>query len=214
MIRAREAGYTIIELLVSLFILSLMTGLLFSSVGVGQRAWDRAAQREAGADGVAAAERTIRERLEGLVPVTEYASRPYADMEGQADKLFFFGPAASAERPNAITVYRLSLSTGSELVLSSVSDLSPTPERARRDEILLRNVAGLELAYFGAAPPDNIRRWRDRWVQQPAPPELIRLRIRLADGDRWTVPEMLVRPAATVDLNCVLNPQTGRCRGR
>ena len=40
-------------------------------------------------------------------------------------------------------------------------------------------VAAVEFDYYGATPPDNVRRWRERWVQQVGVPDLVRLRVRL-----------------------------------
>lgn len=213
MIRAREAGFTLVEMLAALAVLGLLSVLIVDGAGLGTRVWERAASAEARVDEIASAQAIVRGRIEALVPVTQYAGRAYTDLRGEPDKLFFYGPAASAARPDAPAVYRLSLSTGSELVLSGVGDLAPEAS-ARRDDVLLRNVAGVEFAYFGAASPDNVRRWRDRWIQQPFPPELIRIAVRLRPGDPRVWPDLIVRPAATIDLSCVLKPLTGGCKGR
>jgi len=211
---AREAGFTLIELLVSLLVLGMAGGLLVSGVGVGNRVWERAERRAAVVDAVASAQGIIRAKVSGLTPVTLYVSTPYSDVSGERDKFFWTGPAPEADRPDVIAAYRLSLSTGAELVLSTVSDVAPEEDAPRRDMILLRNVREIEFDYFGAAPPDNTRRWRDRWAARPRPPELVRLRVRFPDGDSREWPALVMRPAAVVDVNCVLNIVTGTCKGR
>ncbi len=212
----RARGFTLIELLVSLALLGMIALLLASTVGSGRRVWERLDRRSAEVASVEAAQQLIRDRLEHLVPLTRYdASSPYADLRGTPDLMTFIGPASPDRQPDALADYRLSLSsTRSELVLSSTSDISPIRAPRREDRFLLRNVAGIEFAYFGAAPPDNFPRWQREWVERPAPPLLIRLRLTFARGDRRQWPDLIVRPAATVDTQCVLNNSTGQCKGR
>lgn len=208
----RARGFSLVELLVALAVLGLLSGLLLSGAQAGRRVWERAARREAGVDQIASVQRVLRDRIEGAIPVTQYGTRVYADLSGDARSLFFYGPAPVGESPGAPRVYRLSQSTGAELVLSGVGDLAPDPAAARRDRVLLRGVRDVEFAFYGAAAPDAQRRWRDSWIEQPTPPELIRIRVAFTDARAW--PDLVMRPAATVDLNCVLNFNNGRCKGR
>jgi len=208
-------GFALIELLVSLAILGLVALLLMISVGTGRRVWERLDAAGNAVASVEAAQALIRDRLTHVVPLTRYdATSPYADMQGKADVLFFIAPAPSSRQPDALMDYRLSLSTGSELVLSSTSDIARVKAPSRDDRILLRGVARIEFTYFGAAPPDNLRRWRNAWIQRPTPPELVRLRLAFVRGDPRQWPDLIVRPVATVDTQCVLNNQTGQCKGR
>lgn len=211
----RARGFTLIELLVSLAILGFVALLLITSVGTGRRVWERLDAAGSDVATVESAQALIRDRLTHVVPLTRYdATSPYADMQGKADVLFFIAPAPLGRQPDALMDYRLSLSTGSELVLSSTSDIARVKAPLRDDRIVLRNIARIEFAYFGAAPPDNVRRWRDTWIQRAAPPELVRLRLAFQRGDPRQWPDLLVRPVATVDTQCVLNNQTGQCKGR
>lgn len=213
MMRAR--GFTLVELLVSLAILGLVAVLLMVAIGTGRRVWERMDTASAKVASVEAAQTIVRDRLTRVVPLTRYdASAPYADMDGKSDVLFFIAPASPERQPDALMDYRLSLSTGSDLVLSSTSDIARVKNPPRDDRVLLRNVARIEFAYFGVAPPDNTRRWRDTWYQRASPPVAVRLRLAFARGDARLWPDLIVRPAATVDTQCVLNNQTGQCKGR
>lgn len=214
--RHRDAGFTLIELLVALGVLAMLSGLLLAGLGVTRGTWRGLDRRLAGIDEIEAAQRIIRQSVTQLVPITRFdATRPYSDVGGDARALFWLAPPPPTTRPAPLAVYRLSQSTGSELVLSLADDLSPaTIDPPREDRVLLRNVASVEVAYFGAAQPDYLRRWREEWRDNPRPPELIRLRVTLAAGDRRRWPELLLRPAATIDTACILNIASGACKGR
>lgn len=212
----RARGFTLVELLVSLVVLALIGLLMSSGVGAGRRAWERVDRSSANIDQVEAAQTIIRDRLARLVPLTRYdAITPYSDIEGKHDVLFFIAPAPYAQQPDALTDYRLSLSTRSELVLSATGDLAPLGNPQRQDRVLLRGVATLDLGYFGPQPTQrDPPRWTDHWPPQAQPPQLIRVRLTFAPGDRRRWPDLIVHPQTTIDTQCVINIQTGKCKGR
>jgi len=80
--------------------------------------------------------------------------------------------------------------------------------------VLLHNVQGFDIAYYGVAPPDNRPAWLCDWERQPMPPQLIRIRVQFAPQDPRVWPELLIKPFATVDSMCVLMVRVGKCRGR
>lgn len=215
MSRARDRGFTLVELLVALGVLALLAGLLLAGTGTTRAAWRGLTQRSEGVASVAAAQTIVRARLEELVPWTRYdASAPYADIQGKRDVLFWLGPPPPSARPQGLSLYRLSQSTGAELVLSVTPDLAPIARARREDRVLLTGVASVEFAYFGVAPPDRRRAWRDDWVDNPRPPELVRIRVAFAAGDPRRWPDLVIAPVPSIDTACVLNIATGACKGR
>ena len=115
--------------------------------------------------------------------------------------------------------FRLVRTAPGDIVLYSVSDLSDRVNAYAPGEagwtptVLLTGVEALEMGYYGAAPPDNQRRWRTQWVERQQPPELIRVRLAFKPGDPRSWPEFIARPAATVNSACRIDSFTGRCSG-
>ncbi len=217
---ARESGFTLIELLVSLFILAMTAGMLMAGMVTVRQVADRSAQQAATGESIVTAQTILRERIENMVASTRFDTlAPVVDLRGGTNIVSFFAPAPPAQRPSTVARYRLVRTAPGDIVLYSVSDLSDRVNAYAPGEagwtptVLLTGVEALEMGYYGAAPPDNQRRWRSQWVERQQPPELIRVRLAFKPGDPRSWPEFIARPAATVNSACRIDSFTGRCSG-
>lgn len=217
----RTAGFTLPELLVSLVILGFVGMMLLQGVQSGQRVWERIDTRRARYENVTAAQLGLRDVMENLVPFTRYdGNAPHTDFYGTSDEVTFFAPPRDAQSPNSIQQIKLQRAANGDVRLTYSNILSltnlafSTTDATRKVEPLITGVEQIELAYLGVAPPDNRLRWRDRWIQQTKAPNAIRLRIGFEPGDKRLWPDLIIRPLILVDVDCLLNVDTGSCRGR
>ena len=211
----RDDGFTLAELLVALVVMGMMGVMIVSGVGTGRRVWERMDSGSSWREAVEGAQLALRNRLEGAYPQTRFdSSAPYSDFAGNAKTVTFLAEDAAARRPSALRRYRLMVGVSGDLILSSVSDLAADDNPPRDDTVLLHNVQSIDVAYFGAAPPDNVPRWRLEWEKRPTLPQLVRVRVQFAPGDTRWWPDLIVHPAATVDTRCVLDFASHRCQGR
>jgi len=202
-------------MLATLVIVGLTSAMMVEGLGASRRVWEHVDSSNSMGDLIAGTQLLLRDRIERTFPATRYDKIPsYADFDGVADKMMFLAPPRDIGAPNALRRYVLSVAPNGDLVLSSLSDLAPDPKATPDNLVLLHNVQGLDIAYYGVAPPDNRPAWRFAWEQRPAPPQLIRIRVQFAPQDPRVWPELLIKPAANVDSMCVLMVRTGKCRGR
>jgi general secretion pathway protein J len=209
-----SAGFTLVEALASLAILALVSLMLVAGTGFARA---RLSRLQAADDGeiVEAAQDLLRARLTHAFPYARTASGvPRVEFDGLPDRLDFYGPPPDADAPDALQHYVLGVTTAGVLQLTRVSDLANEPAASTKGVALLRGVTGIAIDYFGAAPPDNRPRWRERWEQQDTLPRLVRLRVGFASGDRRIWPDLIVAPAATLDSLCEIEANSGACRGR
>ena len=212
---APDAGIALVEALASLVIVGMIALMLAAGASTGRRVWDRLDTREAVGESIDGAQTTLRDRLEQTFPATLYdQTPPYPDFDGTASSVVFLSSPPEAGRPAPVRRYTLGVDTSGALMLASISDVGP-PERAPvTREALLHGVRGLDVAYFGPQPPDGGRRWGRVWHAQPSLPEAIRLRVVFGADDRRRWPDLIIRPRATIDVACLLNPVTHHCKGR
>jgi general secretion pathway protein J len=210
-----DAGFSLVEALASLVVVAMITLMLVEGVTTGRRVWDRMDTREAHGEFLDAAQTILRDRVEQIYPATLYdKAPPYIDFRGTAEQIVFLANPPVSERPAAIRRYTLALDTATNLVLSSISDIPPPNQAPVTRQILLSGVRQMDVAYFGAAQPDFVRRWRPTWFDETALPEVVRVRLTFEPGDERRWPDLLIRPRVTIDTACMLNPITHRCKGR
>ncbi len=211
----RAAGFSLVEALAALAVLGLVSLMLMAGLASAGQAWRRTVGLQTSDEGVAGAQRLVRERLEHAYPAALFGgSQPEVDFRGQGAGVEFLAPAPEADGPHALRRYTLAVLPGGELALSWRSELSPDPPPPNRTDVLLRGVQALRIDYFGAGRRGAARAWTPRWIAADRPPELVRIVADFPPGDPRTWPTLIVRPAADVDDACMLRAGTAGCRGR
>ncbi|MEI9932267.1 MAG: type II secretion system protein [Rhizomicrobium sp.] len=175
--RSREAGYTLIELMVSLIILAMVSVMMLQGITTGRRVWERADVANARGETISGAQMLLRSRLERAYPATRYDKIPsYADFFGTASGVSFLSPPRDIHAPWGLMRYTLALAPNGDLALSSLSDLAIDPTAPGEPLVLLHNVQQLDIGYFGVVPPDKDPAWHDQWQLMPTLPLLMRVR--------------------------------------
>ena len=205
-----EQGFTRVEMQVSLALRAMAALLMLEGFSASHGAWRRLQAREEAGESVSSAQQRLRDRLEQMAPRALFdTATPYVDIEGDANAVEFGSGPPIGEAPAATVRDRLALDRAGDLILSPLAHVDDTAP----EDVLLHGVARLDLSYFGSGP-DGQRSWREDWSHEPAPPELVRVRVGFVDGDRRVWPDLIVRVASMVDADCVLDADRATCRGR
>lgn len=206
----RDSGFTLVEVLVALALISLLAAALYQGLRLGNRAWSALSARAAAVDEIGVAHRLVRQVIDQAYPLPAPTAQGFqVDFRGQAKGLLFWTPPPEIwAYPGGLIQARLQLretDNRRDLVLSLSEDLA---NPARTEEItLLRGISDLTVDYFGSD-------WRSTWQNQPRLPQLVRLRITFPEGDRRNWTELVVAPKIDLDTECVIDALTQRCRGR
>jgi general secretion pathway protein J len=212
MTRADTEGFTLVELLVTMTLLSLLLVVLFGGLRFGVRAWDGAQAHGVRTDELRVVQDLLRREIEQAYPATDASDplHPVIDFHATSDSMTFLAPtpqaAASAGRAR-ITL--LTERSGGQLQLV----MRATPELATGDEgawsaPLLRNIASAQFSFFNGSI------WRSDWSEATTMPALIRIHMtfRPRDGRLW--PDLVVAPRIAFDAGCLYDPGTHHCQGR
>lgn len=186
-----QAGFTLLELLVSMALLGLLGMLLggafhmaTSHVGRRQEALDRAAE-------LVATEAFLRERLAAAIPAVPQGWAEDAVLfDGEPDGLSFVAPAPESVPAGGFLVYTI-VQADDGLVLRWRPYDGTVPEGPGTDTLLLPGTRAARFAYHGPRDGEDPA-WHDRWQGQAALPTLVRL--SLTDGDGRALPDLVVAP--------------------
>ena len=212
------AGFTLIELLVGLALMGMIAALLLQSLQAAGTLARRERGRSGDLDALVGAQRIIRTRIERLRTVTRLDSAlPIVDARGTAESFTFVAPPPDRIAPSALQRFKLARTANGMLLLYSASTRNIEVDRNGIDltgwtpTVILRGIASLSLTYFGGDTAGS-HSWQSRWSDRAQPPELIRVRVVFPAGDRRFWPDLIVRPRATIEHRCNVDPLTGDCR--
>lgn len=196
-----ESGLTLVELLVALVLLALIATMMSGGIRFGVRAWEAADARLEEDTRVQAVQALLRRQFNRAYPASGAGvrERGQVDFEGRADGLRFITALPAHLGPGGRSVVALE---GAQDAGEAALILRWRPHRPgfgeddeeedwAEDHVLIPGIEGLEFAYFGAEKPGDEPRWFDDWRERRTLPTLVRLRLRFAEDDRRSWPELV-----------------------
>jgi general secretion pathway protein J len=187
--RAGQAGFTLIEMLVSLMILVLILSFIPGTLRIGQRVWetDEAFEDRAA---LSSFRRYAEQRIAEAMPVhrRDRSGAVSIEFTGEPERMAFIAPAAAG--PAGGGVYRFELrrddggAEGQPPLLLKQSlyryqepwqNAGPAPDAMEHRSHI--GVTRLSLRYFGAAEPQAAPQWHSRWPRRDRLPDLVELSI-------------------------------------
>jgi general secretion pathway protein J len=215
-----EAGFTLVEVLVAVTLLSLLSMALFSSVRFGVTAWQRGTERADQIHTSMAVQEVLRRLIGEAYPLllSDGAGNGRVDFAGTATSLDFLAPVPVALASGGRARFTLAIDRHgdlSDLVLTSRPELADGDAKTGlQRKTVLATIEAADFSYFGAARSERAAQWRDHWSGEMTLPALVRVRVRFARRDPRLWPDLAIAPRITADVGCVYDPLTKLCRGR
>lgn len=182
----RQAGFTLLELLVALVVFGLLMVGLTQTVRYGLTAWSVERRGAAGPEALAAADGALRRLLEQAAP-TRFTGTP--------DDLTFTTilPRASGV-PGGLADVRLLTGRGGLLLrwAPHPPGKALVPPPAPQTDALLPDVTAIRLSYL-TPQPSAAPVWMDHWRRTGAP-LLVRIGFTFGGAETW--PDLVAAPVA------------------
>lgn len=207
-----QAGFTLLEMLVAITLFALITALLTGSLRFGARVWETG-ERLNTETKVA----SVQQLLFRWIQEAEQMRMPGADnkilrgaFDGDAAHLRFLGTQHGIGMPGGYYLNDLyiedngndgrALMLRRRLVQPGIRGLTevPPPEAGEKARVLLDGAVSVQIAYFGREDAGAAPAWIDTWSDRLDLPQLVRVRVRFAKGDRRHWPDLIV-PLAFAD---------------
>lgn len=228
----RIEGFTLIEMVVSLALVSLICVAMIESLRFAQRTYRQVTVSDAKQRDMFVAQRLIRRTMEQAYPTGQTANSGNAGFEGSVDRVRYLAPSPLAHHASGLFYYEISVensatqgrsSTVRSLVIAWWPDTSLSGGRPAEPETetLLEDIAGLEIAYYPAPQFGGIHHsadrsaeanWLHEWRSSGSLPHLIRIRVQYSKGDPRQWQDLLVAPKITHGALCHFDAIAQDCR--
>lgn len=194
-----DNGFTLIEVLIALAMLSIMMGLLFSSMRTSVETWHVAENKVDITNKKAVFYQFFKQHLIHAKPVYEINSDDKDETRvTNIKKMVFQGDSTHIRFVSALP--SASIRKGEQIFDVGISQKNPdtisvtlTPYRVERnlvdEAILIDHVKQLEFSYFGKINETFDRIWGSEWNNMEEQPRLVKIKVVLDDGSIW--PDMI-----------------------
>lgn len=217
--RPKEAGFTLLELLITITLVSFLSVMVFGGLRFGIRTWERTQGESTAVEEIQVAQGWIRRVVASTYPnyVAADPKSPRVEFSGSSDEMSFLGPSAfGVNQPGRARIRLRSVQAGNRvsLVVSEQPELARGPADAEISEELVHGLASIRFSYFGQLDAGKDVSWHEAWVGQRHLPALVRIAAEYPPGVKSRWPALYVEPRISTDASCILDPLTRSCRGR
>jgi general secretion pathway protein J len=191
--RQRNAGFTVLELLLALALLVLITSALLGGIRIGRSAWETG-RADTARDELEAATRVLGDLLSHAYPaVVSDTGKPPPKLVfvGHRDSCFFVKLDEGETQRGGLELTEIGVKANGPRrnldvwtsVFRSADAWTATRGDMRATDVL-NNIVTFDLSYYGAIDAKSAPAWFDSWVDLDHLPQLISMRIIVMRGAR------------------------------
>lgn len=187
--RRAPDGFTLLELLLAISLLSLITASIMGGVHLGRRSWDTSRASEA-LDEVENAVRAAAGLIGRGLPVAadqqqSFAAEPMPPFLGASERCRFVALSEGGAQWGGLILIEIAVEGGGEGAEIAVWTQAYRPREglrvprdAMKKTVVLKDVASFELSFYGAQQPGQPPGWSPAWNSRLGLPQLVAVTIR------------------------------------
>ena len=178
---ARTQGFSLLEVLLAMTLLSLLGALAAGGIRFGAQAWERAQDQSDTMVEYLAVERFLRNQIAAARPIrlADGSREPPVIFEGSGQSLTFAAPVRAALGPPGLHLIEIMPDTGQDapalvMAWTPIGQADLVLDVAPRIETLSTQQSSVRLRYFGL-DAEGIPRWQDTWSGRADLPMLVEI---------------------------------------
>ena len=201
-------GFTLVEIMIALTLLSMILLLSFGSLHTISRSWQSGLEKIEKNDEIRLISHFIRRQITQTVPLLWINQEgDHLVFHGEQNELTFTSTLPSHRGGGGLYFMTLKLNeTGKSKQLElnyhranpGISPFDPPPIDEQTHVLLLENIEAINFAYYGHDNPDDDLDWHDSWQNEDELPKLVRLNIHQSEPARsWPAMIMAIQSTHT-----------------
>ena len=197
------SGFTLLELIVVISILTLIMTASFGALRLGNRSFEAGVDRANQTEQVRATADILRRQFAQLVPVVhEVDDELISSFVGDDEQIRFIAPAPQSGQAAGLFVYVITARPINDMKRLELSYAPYDPgresfdyESVSRRQILIAPLPDIRFAYYGATDPDYDAEWHTGWnAEDNAFPRIVRILLTPADDtSSWPDLSFIIR---------------------
>ena len=199
--RRREAGFTLLEVLVAMVVLSLIMTTAFGALRLGERSWEAGLSRAGENETLRTVAEVLQRQLKQALPLswTEDTETTIA-FSGDYEQLRFIAPSPQHHGATGLFEYTLMVEQDDNINrlvlyyrLHDPDSNGFEPDSSERQRVLLVDeIKSARFSYFGAPVADDPPAWHSHWNSDAeAFPQQVSIQLEAIQGQQpW--PELFL----------------------
>jgi general secretion pathway protein J len=190
-------GFTLIEVLIAMTLLSIMVVLLFSSLKICADSWEKGESKITDVNEIAVVYNFFQRHLSIAKPLWNDLTEEAVtfSFQGKSQSLQFISAFPASAGRSGLQLFSLDSQEedGEQVIKITITPFFPITEGKEwhKEEVtLIRHVSEFTLAYFGSDEGTSEDSWAEEWVDKQVLPRLVKINIKLENGIFW--PEMII----------------------
>lgn len=196
--RSKQPGFTLLEVLIGMSLLSVMMLLLFASLRICVQNWNAGEKKIAQVSQAAILQNFFRSKLHATLPLEDnFSEEKQFSFQGEEQQLQFVAAMPASASRLGLQLFILSLETSAEdKGLDLRVDIKPFFPQAEAEEwgeeqvVILKNIQNLRFGYFGVDDLNGESVWQNEWLEKHTLPKLVSIDVELTNGEVW--PQVVV----------------------
>lgn len=204
----RQSGFTLVEMIISLTVVSLLVTLVYGALRTGMRSWEASQEQAEKLNTMRIGWNVIHQALSAA----RQANDPLAEdrrllFQGESERLRFIADMPSHLGLGGRYIIEIipSEDAGQASLLFRRTLLNEYEQAgavaAQQKAVLSDQLQTLTFHYFGYKEGETEAAWHADWLEQNALPTLVRVKIEETAGERWPVlvAQLLYSPNAQLE---------------
>lgn len=199
--KEKQAGFTLLEVLLGMSIMSIMMLLLFASLRLCVQNWNAGEKKIAQVSQAAVIQSFLQSKLHAAIPLdADFLEEPQFSFQGSKDELQFVAAMPASAARLGLQLFKISLVPSArdeqgQYLQVEMQPFFPLGDSEEWDEepiIILKKIQSLKFSYFGADGPysGGDPSWENEWIEKQSLPELVSIEIELVNDEIW--PQLVV----------------------
>ena len=194
--RNSSRGFTLIEVLIAMTLLSIMVAVLFGSMKICADSWQKGEDKISSVNETAVVYQFFQQHLTTAKPLWDDFSgeEKQLSFQGHQQSLQFVSAFPASAKKSGLQLFSLKLQNDGEesFVKVSIKPFFPATqddEWSLEEVDLLTRVNDFSISYYGIDESQPEGYWQDEWTNRETMPKLVKIKIARDDGHFW--PEMI-----------------------